>query len=123
MDGKNDIVLVDTDVFSFLGKPGSKYASLYLPHVDQKRMGLSFITIGELYYGANKAAWSARMADLADRLRSVLIVPYDMAVCKAYADIKARLIMTSGLQPAPFGIPSLSYRTIEVTLREFLDCI
>lgn len=91
-DSKSEIVLVDTDVFSYLGKPSSNYASLYLPHVEHKRMALSFITIGELYCGAKKAKWSPdRVARLDDRLRSVLIVPYDMAVCKVYAEIKARL--------------------------------
>jgi tRNA(fMet)-specific endonuclease VapC len=79
-------------VFSYLGKPTGKYAALCLPHVEHKRMALSFISIGELYYGAKKAEWSdERVSVLDDRLRSVLIVPYDKAVCLAYASIEARL--------------------------------
>ena len=90
--GSDDVVLVDTDVYSYLGKPGSKYASLYLPHVDQKRLAVSFITIGELYFGAHKKKWSAeRVAGIKDRLRSVAIVPFDEGVCRTYGEIKARL--------------------------------
>ena len=85
-------MLVDTDVYSYLGKPSSQNAALYLPHVEQKRVALSFVSVGELYYGAYKNRWaSARLDDLTDRLRSVAIVPYDISVCKVYADIRARL--------------------------------
>lgn len=88
----DDEVLVDTDVYSYLGKPNSKFANLYLPHVDQKRLAVSFSTVGELYFGAHKKKWSAeRIADMKDRLRSVAIVPYDEGVCRTYGEIKARL--------------------------------
>ncbi len=91
---KSDIILVDTDVYSYLGKPGSRNASLYTAHTEGKRIALSFITIGELYFGARKSNWSEdRIGDLADRLRSVAIVPYDIEVCKVYGEIKAKLVL------------------------------
>ena len=90
--GLDDVVLVDTDVYPYLGKPGSRYANLYLPHVDQKRLSVSFVTVGELFFGAYKKKWSAaRIAAMEDRLRSVLIVPYDEGVCRTYGEIRARL--------------------------------
>ena len=84
-----DAVLVDTDVFSYLMN-GSGYAALYRPHVDGKLIAVSFITVGELYFGAKRKNWGeAKIADLKDRLRVVTIVPYDESVCRTYADIKA----------------------------------
>jgi len=86
-----EAVLVDTDVFSYL-MSGKTHAKLYRPHVDGKLMAISFITIGELYFGAYRRKWGQeRLDDLKDRLRAPVIVPYDEAVCKTYAEIKAAL--------------------------------
>ena len=80
-DSGTGTVLVDTDVYSYLGKPSSTNAALYWPHVEQKLIALSFVSVGELYYGAYKNRWSrGRLDDLTDRLRSVAIVPYDVSV-------------------------------------------
>jgi tRNA(fMet)-specific endonuclease VapC len=84
-----EAVLVDTDVFSYLMN-GSRYATLYKPHVEGKLIAVSFITVGELYFGAKRKNWGdAKIADLKDRLRVVTIVPYDESVCRAYGEIKA----------------------------------
>ncbi len=59
-----EALLVDTDVFSFLMN-GTRYASLYKPHVEGKLMAVSFVTVGELYFGAYRKAWGQeRLADL-----------------------------------------------------------
>jgi predicted nucleic acid-binding protein len=85
-----EAVLVDTDVFSYL-MSGSRYAALYRPHVEGKLIAVSFITVGELYFGAKRKNWgSSKLADLKDRLRTVTIVPYDVSVCLKYAEIKAQ---------------------------------
>jgi tRNA(fMet)-specific endonuclease VapC len=53
---------------------------------------LSFVTIGELLYGAAKVGWSkGKMEKLKARRRSVVIVPYYYAICETYARIKAAL--------------------------------
>ena len=60
--------------------------------VEGKLMALSFVTVGELYFGAYRKGWGAeRLAELKDRLRPVTIVPYDEQVCLTYARIKADL--------------------------------
>jgi len=46
-----EAVLVDTDVFSYLMN-GTGYASVYKPHVQGKLVAVSFVTVGELYFGA-----------------------------------------------------------------------
>ncbi len=73
-------------------KPGDTRAALYRKHVEGPVMAISFITVGELLYGARKKKWGpAKLADLNQRLRSVVIVPYDRELCSTYADLKARL--------------------------------
>jgi tRNA(fMet)-specific endonuclease VapC len=79
-------------VFSYLGKAGDTRAALYRPHVDKKLAALSFVTVGELLYGAAKDSWTnAKLEKLKARLRSVVIVPYDYEVCETYGRIKAAL--------------------------------
>lgn len=72
-------------MLSYLLKGGEK-AEPCLRHVRGKTVVVSFVTVGELVAGAEKRSWSeARRADLLTRLRSVLVVPFDMRVCEAYA--------------------------------------
>lgn len=85
-------MLVDTDVFSYVMKAGDKRGEVYAPHLAKKLVTVSFVTVGELLFGAYKKHWSSeRLADLTARLRAVVITPYDIEVCKTYADIKAKL--------------------------------
>lgn len=78
-------VLLDTDVFSYLLKDHQR-AEPYHRHVRGKRLAVTFITVGELYAGAEKANWGPRKrSDLETRLRAVVVVPYDIEVCRAYA--------------------------------------
>ena len=92
MSGQSvEAVLVDTDVYSYLMN-GKGYAALYKPHVEGKLIAVSFVTVGELYFGAYRKSWGPeRLADLKDRLRSVTIVPYDEMLCLTYARIKAAM--------------------------------
>jgi tRNA(fMet)-specific endonuclease VapC len=86
-----EAVLVDTDVYSYLMN-GNAYASVYKRHVEGKLVAVSFVTVGELYFGAYRKGWTPeRLADLKDRLRSVTIVPYDELLCLTYARIKAEI--------------------------------
>ena len=86
-----EIVLVDTDVYSYLLN-GRGPTEAYRRHLEGKHIALSFITIGELYFGAFKKNWGpARIEALKDSFRSVAIVPYDQEVCRTYAEIKAQL--------------------------------
>ena len=79
-------------MFSYLGKSGDTRAALYRPHVDGKLVGVSFITVGEILFGAYKNKWgSSKLEQIRARLRSVTIVPFDWNVCQTYGDLKARL--------------------------------
>ena len=82
---------MDTDVFSYSLK-GDTRAALYKPHLQGKLVALSFVTVGELQFWAAKRKWGAKkLADLSTRLRSTVIVPYDLAICETYGSLKAKL--------------------------------
>jgi len=87
-----DAVLLDTDVFSYLTKTNDPRADAYRPHVKGKTVAVSFVTVGELYFGAEKKKWSGKtLSSLLERLKAVVIVPYDVELCKAYGKLKAEL--------------------------------
>lgn len=93
-------VLVDTNVFSYLMKAGDTRAAMYAPHVVGKNMCVAFVTVGELYFGAYKRKWgAAKVEDLNRRLRSAVIVPYDLPLCYTYADLKSKTISSGRTIP------------------------
>lgn len=47
-----DEVLLDTDVFSFLLRHEDTRASIYRPHILDRIVVISYVTIGELYFWA-----------------------------------------------------------------------
>jgi predicted nucleic acid-binding protein len=48
--------------------------------------------LGELRFWGCKKKWGKpRLEDLEGRLRSVIIVPYDDAICEVYAQLKAEM--------------------------------
>lgn len=82
-----DSVLLDTDVFSYFFN-GHTLASAYQPHVVDKLKAVSFVTVGEVLSGAQLRGWGPkRVASLEASLRTVVIVPYDLDVCRAYAKL------------------------------------
>lgn len=88
----DDAILLDTDVFSYLMRSGDTRAKVYQCHVEKKLISVSFITVGELLYGAYHRNWgTAKISDLRTRLRSVVVVPFDFKLCTVYADLKAQL--------------------------------
>lgn len=87
-----DAVLLDTDVFSYLMRPRDIRGDAYRPHVRGKTVSVSFVTVGELFYGAEKRKWSAKtLSHLQEKLKAVVVVPYDEDLCRAYARIRASL--------------------------------
>ena len=62
-------VIVDTNVVSYLMRGGS-LAERYRPHLRGRLSAIAFVTVGELYFGAEKAEWGA-MTHNAKDFRSV----------------------------------------------------
>ncbi len=66
----NGIVIVDTDVVSYLFK-GDTRAEAYRQHLLGKTPAISFMTVAELYQWAFVRNWGEhRLARLDERLRS-----------------------------------------------------
>ena len=63
-----EAVLLDTDVFSYLMKRGDQRGEIYKPHVRGKLVAVSFVTVGELLFGAYKKNWgTSKIEDLNQR--------------------------------------------------------
>ena len=46
-------IILDTNIVSYLMK-GAPHAEAYKPHVQGRLLSITFITVGELYFGAEK---------------------------------------------------------------------
>jgi tRNA(fMet)-specific endonuclease VapC len=85
----SEIVIVDTDVVSFLIK-GDTRASDYRRHLQEKTLAISFMTVAELYQWAYIRDWGKRkLEQLEERLRGYVVVPYDHDLCRQWARICA----------------------------------
>jgi len=82
-------VLVDTNIVSYVMK-GSPLGRAYAPHLQGKLLSISFITVGEMYYGAEKARWGVKKrSQLENALRNFVVIPYDHQIAKRYGLIVA----------------------------------
>jgi predicted nucleic acid-binding protein len=87
-----DAVLLDTDVFSYLARGHDTRGDAYRPYVKGKTVAISFITVGEIYFGAEKRKWTGKtLGTFLERLKAVVVVPYDIEICKQYGKLKASL--------------------------------
>jgi tRNA(fMet)-specific endonuclease VapC len=83
-------LVVDTNVVSYVLK-GHELARLYAPHLQGQLLAVSFITVGELYFGAENANWGeARRQKLEQALRNFVVVPYDHEIARHYARLSVQ---------------------------------
>lgn len=82
-------IILDTNVVSYLMRGGS-FAERYRPHVEGRLSAIAFITVGEMYFGAEKAGWGARRRQaLETTLRNLIVVPYDHEIARCYGRLVA----------------------------------
>ncbi len=91
--------LIDTDVYSYITSSNPKRGLPYQPHLRGCVIALSFITVGEQYAGylkqISKGKWNRQhLQKLESRLRQVVIIPYDLEICKEFGSIRASLTRT-----------------------------
>lgn len=81
-------VILDPDAFSYLvGK--KPQASGYDAYLRGKLPCLTFVSVGELLFGAQDAAWGpARIVDLRNSIRKCVILPYSERLSELWADVK-----------------------------------
>ena len=82
-------IILDTNVVSYLMK-GGRLAEAYEPHVRNRLLAITFVTVGELYYGAEKRGWGERKRRaLEANLRNFLVIPYDHEIALCYGRLVA----------------------------------
>ena len=82
-------VLLDTNIVSYLMK-GGRLANAYAPHMQGRLLAISFITVGELYFGAEKASWGQKKRTrLETILRNFVVIPYDDEIARCYGRLLA----------------------------------
>jgi len=86
-----DIVVVDTDVFSYLHKE-TKERELFLPVLEGRIPVLTFITIGELWKGAYERGWAEhKIAQMKTFIENqFVILPPHRELAFKWAEIMAR---------------------------------
>lgn len=81
----SDYIILDTDVFSKIYRTPAEAARL--DYVMRDRLhSLTFISVGELLYGAKHGKWGAeRTAELRERIQRMLLIPFDERLPETWA--------------------------------------
>jgi tRNA(fMet)-specific endonuclease VapC len=80
-------VLVDTGVVSYMFR-GDTRAERYHPHLDGRRLAVSFMTVAELDRWVRQRNWGAsRRASLEAYLHRFSVYLVDRALCAEWADV------------------------------------
>lgn len=81
-------ILADTDVFSYVFR-GDVRAEFFRAFFMHRTLALSFMTVGQLYYGAYRAGWEApHIARLESQIKNYIVLQYDYLICKQWAQIR-----------------------------------
>ena len=80
-------IIIDTNIISYIMRGGAE-AKAYAPHLKGKLIAISFITVGELYYGTEKNNWGEkRKLQLETSLRNYVVIPYDHEIAKLHGKV------------------------------------
>jgi predicted nucleic acid-binding protein len=84
-----DVLLLDTNIVSYLLK-GDDRVRPYQSLLQNNQLALSFMTVAELYQWAAIRNWGqSRIAQLEAYLASYLVLPYDIALCRMWGQVRA----------------------------------
>lgn len=83
------ILLLDTNIVSFLLK-GDTRAQSYASLLEGNQLAISFMTVAELFEWAAVRGWGeTRRARLEQPLRTFLIIPADLELCRQWGTLRA----------------------------------
>ena len=69
---------------------GGREAEAYTPHVQGKLLAIVFITVGEMYFGAENRNWGEeKRKKLETTLRNFVVIPYDHEIARCYGRLVA----------------------------------
>lgn len=87
LDSLFDMVVVDTDVMSYVFKHDTR-AAFYEPHLAGKELIISFVTLAELQRWAIASNWgSSKRRKLGEYLSTVVVFHSDDDLCVQWAKI------------------------------------
>ena len=82
-------IILDTNIVSYLMRGGPE-AEMYTTHVEGRLLAIAFITVGELYFGAEKKGWGQKKRKaLETTLRNFVVIPYDHEIARCYGRLVA----------------------------------
>jgi tRNA(fMet)-specific endonuclease VapC len=82
-------IILDTCIVSYLMK-GGPLAVAYAPHTHGRLLAISFITVGEMYFGAENNNWgNKKRRALETTLRNFVVIPYDHEIARFYGRLVA----------------------------------
>lgn len=82
-------IILDTNIMSYLMR-GDQLAEDYAPRLQGHLLAISFVTVGELHFGAEKANWGKKKrAELERTLRNFVVVPYDHEIVHCHGRLVA----------------------------------
>lgn len=80
-------IIADTNVVSYLMK-GTDFGQRYKRHLAGKIVGIVFVTVAEMHYGAEKNGWGMkRRLQLEEHLKNFVVLPYNNEIAKVYARV------------------------------------
>ncbi len=82
-------IICDTDVVSYLFGDRPQ-AAFFRPYLVRRTLAISFMTVGQLYFGAMLRNWGQpRIGGLEAHLKNYVVIPYDDRLCRTWASIRA----------------------------------
>lgn len=82
-------IVLDTNIVSYFFK-GDTRAALYRPYLADAVVNLSFMTVAEMFFGAERGGWGVvRRRRLEVFLRAFPVIHSDAVLCSIWADISA----------------------------------
>ena len=83
------VLLLDTDVFSYLVKGDSRVLQ-YAPLLTGQSVAISFMTVAELYQWAALRNWGEnRISEMESVIKGYVVPPVDAEVCRRWGTIRA----------------------------------
>lgn len=83
------MLILDTNIVSYSMK-GHPVAEKYRRHLQGRLLAVTFVTVGELYFGAEKGGWGEKKRKMLEgALRNFVVVPYDNEIARCYGRLVA----------------------------------
>ena len=113
-----EILILDTDVVWYLFKLDTR-AHLYKPHLDNKALCISFMTLAELERWTIAHRWgTARREELREFITDYTVIPSSHVLCRIWAEVYEQVRNSGGhiaISDAWMAATALLYKAPLVT--------